>query len=288
MNVERILFPVDFSEQTRSAAPFVKAMACRFQSEVAMLSVMELPPVWFGAGDGVAWVPPFDADQIREEARTQLDEYLLDEFSGVPVNRVLSEGDAARQIVCFAKTQKPGLIMMPTHGYGPYRSLLLGSVTAKVLHDSEYPVWTGVHTPEFSSHAPDRFRLILCAIDRDLKDARVIGWAAEFGKRVGAEVRLIHVIPGDPTIHEFTDRIYREQMFEAAREGVDQVQAEAGSSLEVILRLGNSAGVIHSEARDQKADLVVVGRGVIQKTLGRLRSTAYAIIRESPCPVISI
>jgi nucleotide-binding universal stress UspA family protein len=69
---------------------------------------------------------------------------------------------------------------------------------------------------------------------------------------------------------------------------LDTIQAEAGSKVDVILRLGKPAQVIHDEARNQKADLVVVGRGVIQKALGRLRSTAYAIIREAPCPVISV
>ena len=104
--IERILFPVDFSEQSRKAAPFVKAMASRFQSEVVMLNVLELPPVWYGAGDGVVWVPPVDADQMREEARTRLEAYMQAEFAEVRVNRVLTEGDAARQIVCQAKAHQ--------------------------------------------------------------------------------------------------------------------------------------------------------------------------------------
>jgi len=286
--IERILFPVDFSEQSRKAAPFVKAIASRFQAEVVMLNVLELPPVWYGAGDGAVWMPPVDADEMREEARTRLEGYLETEFAGVRVNRALAEGDAARQIVCHAKTQQTDLIMMPTHGYGPYRSLLLGSVTAKVLHDAECPVWTGVHTPEFTSHVPEPFCRILCAVERDPKDARVIRWAIEFGKQAGAEVKLIHVIPGDPQTHEFTDRIYVEQLFQGARGALDTIQGEAGSKLDVLLRLGKPAQVIHDQARGEKADLVVVGRGVIQKALGRLRSTAYAIIREAPCPVISV
>jgi hypothetical protein len=36
------------------------------------------------------------------------------------------------------------------------------------------------------------------------------------------------------------------------------------------------------------ADLVLVGRGKIQKHFGRLRSNAYAIVRDAPCPVISV
>ena len=36
------------------------------------------------------------------------------------------------------------------------------------------------------------------------------------------------------------------------------------------------------------ADLILIGRGVIRGVLGGLRSEAYAIIREAPCPVISV
>jgi len=286
--IDRILFPVDFSDQSRSAAPFVRAMACRFHSEVVMLNVLELPPVWYGAGDGAVWLPPFDADELREEARTSLAGYLEAEFAGIRVSRVLDEGDAARQIVCQSKGQKSDLIMMPTHGYGPYRSLLLGSVTAKVLHDAECPVWTGVHTTEFTSHIPQHFSRILCAVERDQKDVRVIRWAMELGRKADAEVRLIHVIPGDPQTHEFTDRVFLEQLFQGARNAFDAIQSEAGSKLDILLRLGKPAQVVHEQALSQEADLIVVGRGVIQKALGRLRSTAYAIIREAPCPVISV
>ena len=288
MNIERILFPVDFSEQSGSAASFVKAMANRFQAEVVMLNVLELPEVWYGAGEGVGFVPPFDVDQMRDEAEQKLEGYLAVDFAGTKIRRILAEGDAARQIVCHAKSFKAGMIMMPTHGYGPYRSLLLGSVTAKVLHDADCPVWTGVHTPEFTSHFPQNFDRILCAIDRDRKDVPVVRWATEFGASVGAQVRLIHVMPGDPDIHEFTDRVYREQLFQGAGEAIERLQGEAGTNLDVLLRLGKPAQVIHNDACAEETNLVIVGRGVIQKTLGKLRSTAYAIIRQSPCPVISV
>lgn len=288
MKFERILFPVDFSEQSRRAAPFVRAMACRFQSEVVMVNVMELPSVWYGAGDGAAWVPPVDVDQMRDEAAARLEDYLDTEFDGVRVQRVIAEGEPATQILCQANAYSASLIMMPTHGFGPYRSLLLGSVTAKVLHDSQLPVWTGVHTPEFTAHDPGRLRLILCAVERGPKDVRTIRWANEFGNRVGAKVCLIHVIPGDPEIHDFTDLGFREDLFQGARTAIDKIEKEANVNFEVILRIGKVAQVIHDEARDTEADLIVVGRGVIQKALGGLRSNAYAIIRQAPCPVISV
>ena len=36
------------------------------------------------------------------------------------------------------------------------------------------------------------------------------------------------------------------------------------------------------------AGLILIGRGSTQKPFGRLRSSAYSIIREAPCPVISM
>lgn len=42
---KRILFPVDFSKQDDEAAPFVKAMAERFHSEVILLHAAEFFPV---------------------------------------------------------------------------------------------------------------------------------------------------------------------------------------------------------------------------------------------------
>jgi nucleotide-binding universal stress UspA family protein len=37
-----------------------------------------------------------------------------------------------------------------------------------------------------------------------------------------------------------------------------------------------------------EADLVVIGRGASSGMLGRLRTNAYSIIRQSPCPVVSV
>jgi hypothetical protein len=45
---------------------------------------------------------------------------------------------------------------------------------------------------------------------------------------------------------------------------------------------------VTEEARQEAADLIVIGRGSIQTTLGRLRTHAYAIVQRSPCPVVSV
>jgi hypothetical protein len=51
----RILFPIDFAPQSTAVAPFVKAMAARFQPEVILLHVVETPPSWYGTPEAGAY-----------------------------------------------------------------------------------------------------------------------------------------------------------------------------------------------------------------------------------------
>ena len=71
--------------------------------------------------------------------------------------------------------------MMPTRGYGPFRSLLLGSVTAKVLHDGACAVWTTAHTCDLASPAHSSVGSILCAVDLDPDAPELIRRAVELG-----------------------------------------------------------------------------------------------------------
>ena len=65
------------------------------------------------------------------------------------------------------------------------------------------------------------------------------------------------------------------------------LQKDAGTDVEVCIESGRVSSVVRRAALRHNADLVVIGRGKLQKPLGRLRTSAYAIIRESPCPVLS-
>jgi nucleotide-binding universal stress UspA family protein len=81
----------------------------------------------------------------RAKAKNRLEDFLSAALHHLRVKRTLLEGDPAPRIVEWAARENPDLIMMATHGCGPFRRLLLGSVTAKVLHDTDRLVWTGVH-----------------------------------------------------------------------------------------------------------------------------------------------
>jgi len=58
-------------------------------------------------------------------------------------------------------------------------------------------------------------------------------------------------------------------------------------SVEFTTREGDVADAVCGYAKSVGAHLVVIGRGK-DRQMGRLRTNAYGIIRQSPCPVVSI
>lgn len=287
INFRRILFPVDFSGQSRAVAPFVRAMAKCFDSEIVVLHNVDIPDSRSTEAAGESG--SLGIDRLQLEATAALDRFIVQELSGGRVSPQVTKGDAARQIVGYAHDQQVDLIMIATHGYGPFRALLLGSVAAKVLHDVHCPVWTGVHAEQMASHSPDRWKRVLCAVETDEHGESVLKWAWQFAQQQSLELRLIHAVAGadgmwtvenDPSMYEF--------LFHAAREQLARLQTAAGTNLEIRLTGGNVGGAVHQAALEYDADLIVIGRGAIQTSFGRLKNNGYSIIRAAPCPVISI
>ena len=66
------------------------------------------------------------------------------------------------------------------------------------------------------------------------------------------------------------------------------LQQSAGVAAPLCLGAGEVSHVLRDSALGHGADLVVIGRGRATRTLGRLRSNVYSIVRDAPCPVISV
>jgi len=286
-NFKHILFPVDFSQQCCNVAPYVLCLSRRYGAHVTMLHVMELPT---GAYPGwPAQAAVMDLQDMEDERKRRLEGYLKNEFAEVAQTRLLAKGDPAHTIADYAQKEHVDLVMMPTHGYGPFRRFLLGSVTAKVLHDVKCPVWTSAHMAEPPA-PPAGYRHILCAVDFTEKASALVLWTTRFAREQGAAVKLVHAIPAaqPPDGIDIEGRKFRAYLVEVAREELEKMQREAGTALETIVEGGDVAPVVRAAAEEQEADLVVIGRGVLQDMFGRMRTHVYSVIREAPCPVISV
>ena len=286
---KRILFPVDFSKQDQEAVPFVRTMAERFHSEVVLLHAAEFFPLGYGTPDAIVLEPMVDLESFTNMRREQLEQHLSADLAGPCVRRTVELGDPAKEIAKYARDQKVDLIMMPTHGYGPFRRFLLGSVTAKVLHDAHCPVWTGVHTDQLWSQNHDRWCRFLCAVDADPRDAPLLRWAVQFSTEQKAELQVVHALPAaEPISSGQEPASLRGFLLDTAEQRISNLQSEAGTELDILLRFGTVEKVVRDAALAHESDLILIGRGVMHDVLGRLRSAGYGIIREAPCPVISI
>jgi nucleotide-binding universal stress UspA family protein len=177
--------------------------------------------------------------------------------------------------------------MMPTHGYGKFRRLLLGSVTAKVLHDAKCPVWTATHAEgDMVNHVGHNS--IMGAIDQTPDTALLIRRYAEIAREFNAKLRLVHALPGAHPDAMRLDEDFHRFLINSAREDIARIQAEAGTNLELCMEGGAVSKVVREASLHHDADLILIGRGILHERFGQLRTNAYAIIRDAPCPVLSL
>lgn len=284
MRISRILLPVDFSEQGAGVAKQCAALAQRFGAAVTMLHVIPpYEPIYYGGEFGgpvdYGWIQSMEA--FRQE---KLEHWAADIFEGVTVQRRVAIGDAAGQIAEFAKQEEPDLIMIATHGYGPFRRFLLGSVTAKVLHDAHCPVWTGAHLAEPATDWKPVHHVV-CALDLNPGSECVADWAWQFTQAFQATMTAVHALPEV----EFVDPQWILHIGEIADAAARELLYRLDADCKVVVSRGDPARTIAEEARRLEADVLIIGRSRPGgHEPGRLHTGAYSIIRESPCPVISV
>ena len=289
-SLRKILLPIDFSsrclESARYAAPY---LGTHFNSELTLLHVIP-PYLDFGAEE---LGPSLSGDWIEKQksrAQQALDSFLGEELRQLSVKRVLAEGDAARRIVEYAHSQQTNLIMMPTHGHGPFRRLLLGSVTSKVLHDADCPVWTGVHANKDRPSDPMTLKHVVCAVDLQKHSRNTLKWASSLANEFKAKLTVVHVVASLDwqTQAYYFAHDWRDHMMGKAKADIETLLQGVESRAAIALELGDIAESVCSAAGRLDADLLVVGRGSAAGDSGRFRTHAYTIIRRSPCPVVSV
>ena len=274
--IKKILFPVDFSPRCQQAAPYVAEMAGWFEAELMLLHVVE---------PGANTL----AEELKTQKQTQLGSFFVEELKHFRTQRVCLTGDPAEKIAEIARSWPPDLVMMPTHGLGFFRSYLLGSVTAKVLHDAACPVWTSVHEQSIQPLEKIKSERVLCAIDLCPRSGEILAWAGRFAREHQA-LTVVHVTPGieAAAMGRFLDDEYVAALTHDADAEIANLLASAKIDAEVRIAGGSIAHTIKNIASDLAADLMIIGRHSSARFAGHLRHNAYAILRESPCPVISI
>ncbi len=272
--VKKILFPADFSNRCGGAAHAVRTVARRFEAEVMPLHVLELAS------------PKGVPEYLLNQAHQAMEALIADKFTGCKVIPCVTTGDPAVKIIEHALAGRFDLIMMPTHGYGPFRQFLLGAVTAKVLHDAVCPVWTSVHLEDWPLIENVMLRNILCGLDFGPRSSAALKYASQMAAEFKANLTVAHAIPRLET--PASSPQWRDRVAKAAEERVRGIEEEIGVSARVEILDGSPAYGMSEVAERLNADLMIIGRTHVAADFAKLGSNAYAIIAHSPCPVLSV
>lgn len=289
-SLHEILLPVDFSPRCAEVARDAALVAHHFDAKITLLHV--LPPV------NPNWIAVGNADLVdeviarsKEAAQERLERYLAEELRGLCVKRKVIEGDPAQVIADYVSTGVVDLIMMPTRGCSAFRRFLLGSVTAKVLHDAACPVWTSSHIKDEASPMPVIPKVVACAIDVNAEGRANLHWASELAAGLEARLVVAHAIPSlefHPETYYLEADMRKAVIGDARARVTKMLQTSRTPDAEIRVEGGSVSTVVRSVIEDSHADLLVIGRASSKGMLGRLRTHSYALIRESPCPVISV
>jgi len=281
----QILFPVDFSEPCRKMSPSVRALADHFTCPVILFHAYQLPIAFYGDLGPLDLVIPSD---FREAHESQLRQFAVDHFAGAAHTQIVVEGEPDAEIRKYVQHQGADLVVMPTSGRGPIRRMLVGSVVAKVLHDVSCPVWTSAHHSQDSANPHWPVKSILCAVSLEEESAAVAKAAAAIAGSFGAKLTLFHAAGNPQPAVDIDYAYYRKQLIEENTQKLQSLRWDNKIDASVVLSEGSAITTLREQALAARADLVIVGRGHAQGAVSRLWSDLYDVIRESPCPVLSI
>lgn len=136
---KRILVATDGSALSRRAASVAAALARSLGATVVGCAALRVYP-YHGVGEVAPAELAFQTQAAAEANRNLDDAERAAAEAGVPFVRVLREGHADDIILQTADTEGCELVVMASHGRRGVASLLLGSVTQKVLARSRLPV----------------------------------------------------------------------------------------------------------------------------------------------------
>jgi len=282
---KKILLPIDYSAACDAVMPYAKEFASHFSAEVTMVHAYGAEAL---AYSDLPLIDPRIADEAHQGECRRLTEFAHSVFPDDHVECFPRLGEAGKIVEEVVRHQGTDLVMMSTHGRGPVRKLLLGSVTSKVLHDVSAAVWTITGTALEQRGHNFACKTILCAVDESDETDAVLMAAAAMARFYDGELRVVHVVGLPVEASRFDYEYCRKTLVEAAQFNLCEAMVRLNLDAPHAVLEGFPGDRLREEAVKHHADLIVTGRGRAQATVSRAWSRLYPIIRESPCPVLSL
>ncbi len=277
-----ILCPTDFSEPAALALRYGKHLADCFGARLAVLYADPFsPPPYFTSAhlEDLARMIEYSKGAAREHLARYVGEHLSG--SG-EVEMIVAEAQTVPGILLTAEEKKADMIVMGTPGHGGINRLVLGSVTEKVLHQTDRPVLTvrgKEGTAEFSTVS---IQHVLCPVNYTEVARKALVHAVGISKCFEAELLVLHVIESHST-----DIKEKDEHGRLCAWIPDDIRSRC--SLKEIVRRGDAAEQIIEVASSVGCDMIVLGaQHKLFHDTTVLGTTTLRVTRHAPCPVLTI
>jgi len=186
--MRNILVPTDFSDQAEKALKVAAQLARKFDGEIFLLHMLELPlqlidPI----GSGSQNIP--EAIFFMKLAHQRFAKIMREPYlKGIKVHETVEFHRAFDGIMEISKEKKCDLIVMGSHGASGFQEMFIGSNTEKVVRHSEVPVL--VIKNEISEFSIKNF---VFATDANHNQKHVLAKAIQFTNKINAHLHLLFV-----------------------------------------------------------------------------------------------
>ena len=234
-----------------------------------------------------AWVGGFEED-MRTDAGTELDRIVIE--SSVTAHRIIvGDTSPARALHKIAEEEAADLLVVGSTHRGQVGRVLVGGVTAGVLHHAPCPV--AVAPLGYAERAAKPASIVV-GFDGTDEARHALRLAGALAKACGAQVRVLSAVA--TPVMATSPAAYEPEWLDEAQQDCHHEVEQALATLEKI-GVPSSGDVVVGLAVDElvelshEVDLVVVGSrgwGPVRRLL--LGSTSERLVREAACPVIAV
>jgi len=144
MEIKRILWPTDLSDNAASAMPYATSLAEKYGASIVVLHVTDEVTRFERLANALSYDEAQRLrTQLQRDVQAALDQVCAQLGEVCPLyEKQIAEGDAAEEIIRFVEKSDIDLVVMATHGAGCSKGFLAGSVADKVVHNAKAPVLT--------------------------------------------------------------------------------------------------------------------------------------------------
>ncbi len=263
--LDHILVPLDGSPLAECVLPHVNAVGRPFDARITLVRVVESGK---GSATGEA-VDPLQWQMRKSEAEAYLDQ-VEEKLSatGLKVDSVLLEGDAAERIIEYARSKEVALIVLSSHGRSGLSPWNINSVVQKVILRAYVPTLIVRAYDAAKCEVSDlTYERILLPLDSSKRAECVLPLATGLAEYHPCRLLLAHVVsrPSVPRRAPLTDEeasLVEELMElnrEAGRAYLDGLEERMGEDARSYLLEGESpAAALHELVRREDVDLVIL------------------------------